>query len=86
MRVVWTRHAEERQKEWERKKGITKLEVENLLKKPGQIVPGDLDTLIAQSKKYNGLMRVAFKETGDAKKILTVYWTSKAEKYWREEK
>jgi len=43
MRIVWTKHAEERQKEWERKKGITQLEVEDLLKKPEQIVSGHMD-------------------------------------------
>jgi len=86
MRIVWTKHAEERQKEWERKKGITRLEVEDLLKKPEQIAPGDMDALIAQSRKHGGLMRVPFKKIGDARKILTVYWTSKTEKYWREEK
>ncbi len=86
MRIVWTKHAEERQKEWERKKGITRLEVEALLKKPEQIVPGDMDTLIAQSRKHSGLLRVPFKEIGDTRKVITIYWTSKIEKYWREEK
>lgn len=57
MRIVWTKHAEERQKEWERKKGITWFEVEDLLKTPEQIVPGDMDALIAQSRKHGGLPR-----------------------------
>jgi len=86
MRIVWTKHAEERQKEWERKKGITQLEVEDLLKKPEQIVSGDMDTWIAQSRKHSGLLRVPFKEIGDTRKVITIYWTSKIEKYWREEK
>lgn len=86
MKIVWTKHAGERQKEWERKKGITKLEVENLLKKPEQIVSGDMDAMIAQSRKHGGLLRVPFKNIGDVRKILTVYWTSRVEKYWREEK
>ena len=32
MRVIWTKHAEERQMEWEKKLGITKVEVENVLR------------------------------------------------------
>jgi len=86
MRIVWTKHAEERQKEWERKKGITKLEVEDLLNSPEQIVSGDMDALIAQSRKHSGVLRVTFKEIGDGRKVITVYWTSKIEKYWEEEK
>ncbi len=34
MKIVWTKHAEDRQNEWEKKLGITKQEVEDLLKKP----------------------------------------------------
>ncbi|NWF91909.1 MAG: hypothetical protein HXY46_03260 [Syntrophaceae bacterium] len=55
MKLVWTKHTEERQKEWERKKGITRLEVEDLLKKPEQMVPGDMDVLIAQVRKHRGI-------------------------------
>jgi hypothetical protein len=29
-------------------------------------------------------MRVVFVETEDARKILTVYWTSRVERYWKE--
>lgn len=46
MKIVWTRHAEERQKEWERKKGIIRSEVEDLLKTPDQIVPGDMGAMV----------------------------------------
>ena len=63
MKIIWTRHAAERQREWFRKLGITKQEVEDILKNPGQIVPGDLEAKVAQ--------------------ILTVYWTSKVDKYWK---
>ncbi len=86
MRIIWTKHTEERQAEWERKKGITRLEVEDLLIEPDQIISGDMNTWIAQSRKHGGLLRVPFKKVNDARKILTVYWTSKVEKYWREEK
>jgi len=85
MNIIWTKHAEERQKEWEKKIGITRAEVENLLKNPQQIVPGDMDAFVAQSKKGSGLLRVPFKDTGGSRKILTIYWTSKTEKYWKGE-
>ena len=85
MKIVWTRHAEERQEEWQKKLGITRQEVEDLLRNPEQVVPGDLEALVAQARRGNGLLRVPFVEAEGERKILTVYWTSKVEKYWREE-
>ena len=41
MAVIWTRHAQERQREWQRSRGITR-EVERLVSAPEQVVPGDL--------------------------------------------
>ena len=60
MRIVWTKHAQDRQKEWERKLAITRQEVEDILSNPEQIVPGDQNVLVAQSKRGNGLLRVPF--------------------------
>jgi hypothetical protein len=85
MKIIWTRHAEERQKEWEKKLGITRQEVENMLRKPEQTVPGDRDALVAQARRGNGLLRVPFVEVEGNRKVMTVYWTSKVEKYWKEE-
>jgi hypothetical protein len=85
VKIIWTRHAEERQEEWRKKLGITRQEVEDLLRDPEQVVPGDLEALVAQERRGNGLLRVPFIETERGRKILTVYWTSKVEKYWREE-
>jgi len=85
VKIIWTRHAEERQEEWQKKLGITRQEVENLLRDPEQVVPGDLEALVAQARRGNGLLRVPFVEVEGGRKILTVYWTSKVEKYWREE-
>jgi len=48
MKVIWTRHAEERQKEWEKKRGITRQEVEALVMEPTRIVPGDRGVSVAQ--------------------------------------
>ena len=78
MIINWTKHAVERQKEWEQKLGITRQEIENLLIEPEQVVPGDLAALVAQKRRGNGLLRVPCIEAGEERKILTVYWTSAA--------
>ncbi len=49
-------------------------------------MPGDLNVQVAQAKIRNGLMRVLFSEENGESKIITVYWTSKVEKYWKEQK
>jgi len=85
VKITWTRHAEKRQEEWRKKLGITRQEVEGLLRDPEQVVPGDLEALVAQARRGNGLLRVPFVEAEGERKILTVYWTSRVGKYWREE-
>jgi hypothetical protein len=60
--------------------------VEDLVSNPEQIVTGDMGAFVAQTKTRNGLLRVPFIEIGENRKILTVYWTSKLERYWKEEK
>lgn len=85
MKVDWTKHAQERQKEWEKKLGVTKQEVEDLLINPEQIVQGDMDVLVAQTRSRNGLLRSPFIKVGMDIKVITVYWTSKIERYWKEE-
>ncbi|HHT9124741.1 MAG TPA: hypothetical protein ACFYD6_02880 [Candidatus Brocadiia bacterium] len=84
MKIIWTLHAEERQKEWKKKLGVTSQEVENLVSNPEQIVSGDMDVLVGQARTRNGLLRVPFVEISGDRKILTVYWTSNVEKYWKE--
>ena len=84
MKIIWTRHAEDRQKEWEKKLGITKQEVEDSIISPEQIVPGDVKVLVAQTRIRDGLLRIPFIETEGIRKVLTVYWTSKVERYWKE--
>jgi hypothetical protein len=85
LRIVWTRHAEERQQEWQRKLGITRQEVEELVKNSEQVVPGDRAVLIAQARRGRGLLRVPFAEGEARRTILTVYWTSHVERYWKGE-
>jgi len=77
MECLWTRHAEERQQEWQTKLGVTREEVEEMLRHPEQIVAGDQSALIAQSRRDDGLLRVPFLSVGEDRKILTVYWTSR---------
>ncbi|MGC8890573.1 MAG: hypothetical protein ACP5PC_07745 [bacterium] len=86
MEIIWTKHAEERQKQWEQKLKITKREIEKVLNSPEQIVSGDMGVLIAQSRNRDGLLRVLFIQEGKVRKIITIYWTSKVEKYWKEGK
>ena len=50
MEIIWTKHAEQRLKEWEKKLNIGKNGIENILKNAHQIVPGDLDAFVAQFK------------------------------------
>jgi len=86
VRIIWTRHAQERQREWEKKLTITRQEVEMLLHDPEQVIPGDRGTLIAQRRRSGGLIRAPFIELGADRKILTVYWTSRIDRYWRKER
>ena len=83
MKILWTKHAEDRQKEWEKKLGVKKDEVERVVRNPDQIVPGDKEIFVAQSKSYGGLLRIPFVTMGEDRKVLTIYWTSKVERYWR---
>jgi hypothetical protein len=85
MNCIWTGHAEGRQREWQRKLGVTREEIEEVVRNPEQIVPGDRGARVAQSRKGDGLIRVPFVEVGSERKILTVYWTSRAERYWQDE-
>ncbi len=48
---------------------------------PEQVVPGDREALVAQTRRGSGLLRVPFVEVEAGRKILTVYWTSRLEKY-----
>jgi len=83
-KIIWTKHAEERQKGWEIKLGITRQDVECVLMSPEQIQTGDQGAFVAQSKKLDGLLRIPFIEIEGKRKILTVYWTSKIDRYWKE--
>jgi hypothetical protein len=82
--IIWTRHAEDWQKEWERRLRFTKQEVEEVIISPEQVVPGDIEVLVAQTRIRGGLLRIPFIETEGTRRILTVYWTSQVERYWKE--
>jgi hypothetical protein len=80
--IIWTTHAHERQAEWEKKRGITREDVERVVIHPEQTVPGDRAALVAQTRWGGGLLRVPFVEAGEQRKVLTLYWTSRIDKYW----
>lgn len=82
--IIWTKHAEERQQQWNNRLSITREEIETVLQNPQQIVTED-DVLIAQSKRGDGLIRVVFVEIGGTYRILTLYWTNQIKRYWQEE-
>ncbi|MCZ7625376.1 MAG: hypothetical protein C3F12_06425 [Candidatus Methylomirabilota bacterium] len=84
MKIIWTAHASDRQREWQKKLGITRPDVEALLWSPEQVVPGDRGIRVAQGRRDNGLLRVAFIDVEGNRKIVTVYWTTKVAKYWQE--
>lgn len=84
MQIIWTKHGEERQQQWQQKRPeITREAVETVLSYPEQIVPEN-DVLVAQSKFGTGLLRVVFIELGNSKRIITLYWTSQVKRYWQE--
>lgn len=82
--IVWTKHAEERQQQWNDRLKITREEVEAVLQTPQQVV-AENDVLVAQTKRGNGLLRVVFVEIGRTYRILTLYWTNQVKRYWQEE-
>lgn len=61
-RIVWTLHAQERQRAWEERLGISREEVESVLRRPEQVVPGERELKVAQSQRGLGLLRVVFAE------------------------
>lgn len=85
MNIIWTKHAEERQQQWQQKRPeINREAIETVLRYPEQVV-SENDSLIAQSKFGTGLLRVVFIELGNSKRILTFYWTNQVNRYWQEE-
>ena len=76
MKIIWAKHGEERQQQWQQKRpDITREAVETVLSYPEQIVPEN-DVLVAQSKFGTGLLRIVFIELGNSKRIITLYWGS----------
>jgi hypothetical protein len=54
MECLWTKQAEERQKEWQTKLGVTREEVEEVLRYSGQIVAGDQSALRPNREETTG--------------------------------
>lgn len=84
MEIYWTKHAQERQQQWQQRLGITSKEVEALVQNPPQVVMED-DVLVAQAKRGQGLLRVPFADIGNTRRIITLYWTNQVKRYWQED-
>ncbi|MCS3939535.1 hypothetical protein GGP84_002167 [Salinibacter ruber] len=84
MDIVWTKHAEERQEQWNEKRGIPRNEIEDVIGDPGQVVSGHGDAEVAQKRRGPGLIQVPFVREGSERILLTVYWTSDVDKYWND--
>jgi len=82
-KVEFTKYAELQVQE----RKMSHKDILDTLKSPGQALSAKKGRKIAQ-KKFNrggkeGLLQVIFEEKVDTKIVVTVYWTSKIEKYWR---
>ena len=70
-----------------REREIEYRDVLETVRSPGQILSGKKRRKTAQKRlernRQKGLLRVILKEKAKVKIIITVYWTSKIEKYWR---
>jgi hypothetical protein len=84
MPIIWTKHAEERQQQWQERLGITRQEVEATVIDAQQVIAEE-NVLVAQTQRGKGLLRVVYVEIGNTKRILTLYWTNQVNRYWQEE-
>ena len=82
-KVEFTKYAELQAQE----RKINYRDILDTLKSPGQVLFAKKGRKIVQKKLKRGgeegLLRVIFEEKVNAKVVVTVYWTSKIEKYWR---
>lgn len=83
MKVVWTDHARVRQGAWEERLGISASTVERVARSPEQVVPGRGRARVTQARWQHGLIRVIFVDHGEERRLITVYWTSQVDRYWR---
>ncbi len=87
LEVRISKHAREQMDE----RGITEEMVMDIIEDPEQTIPEDEDKLIYQSIKFfeeeerNFLVRVFVNVIKDPNLVITVYRTSKIEKYWKDE-
>ncbi|HCG77215.1 MAG: hypothetical protein COZ37_02500 [bacterium (Candidatus Ratteibacteria) CG_4_10_14_3_um_filter_41_18] len=87
MKVILLSHAKDQCRE----RGIKKNIIEETVFNPDQIIEEKEGKKIAQKKifdeekKKNYLIRAIFKEENDRRIVITLYKTSKVQKYWRSE-
>ncbi|MCK4910112.1 MAG: DUF4258 domain-containing protein [Thermodesulfovibrionales bacterium] len=70
------------------RRGISEDEISSIVLSPQQRIPSKKERVILQNKYYDKdegkdmLLRVIGSEKGDVFEVITVYKTSKIEKYW----
>ena len=84
MRIHWTRHAVDRQKTWFASHGIGVADIERTVTGPEQTIAGEFGVTIAQSRLLGGLLRVPVVEVEEGRRIVTLYWTTPVERYWKD--
>ena len=84
MRIIWAEHVRERQKERFLSHAVSLSDVEIVVRTPEQTVAGEFGVVVAQSRLLGGLLRVPFVNIEGSRRIVTLHWTSKLSRYWRE--
>ena len=79
MSIKFTKHALERLKVRE----ISQEDIHNTLNNPDKVSDDSFGNKIAQKMQENSLIRVFYNFEGNSKVVITVYKTSKIEKYNR---
>ena len=76
MKIEYTDYAEVKIQ----KRGLSKSQIESVLTNPDKILDGDEGRKVAQKIIGKYILRVVFKESGNAYKVITAYY-SKPDRY-----
>jgi len=81
--IIWTRHAEERLRQWQMRFDLSGSDVELCVLNPEQVVQEE-DAQVTQSRYEGGLLRVVYADVSFTRRIITLYWTNQVSRYWVE--
>lgn len=81
--IIWTRHAEERLRQWQMRFDLSRSEIEACVLAPEQVIQEEA-VQVAQSRYAGGLLRVVYAEVAATRRIITLYWTNQVSRYWVE--